>query len=196
MRACAETVWGTDSLQGRRIAIQGFGNVASSLAAYLLDAGAELIVTDIHQAALRQAKQLPRTTTVAVETIYDTACDIFAPCALGGVLNHDTIPRLRCSVICGAANNQLAEAGDADLLTSRSILYAPDYIANAGGVTNVFYELERPYNRDAALAKTARIYNTMKTVLDFSSTLGLSTAAAADKMAEDRLGKVKAARNR
>ena len=187
MRACAEAVWGNDSLDGRRVAIQGFGNAASSLASHLVEAGAELIVTDIHDDALQRAADLPRTSLVTPDAIYDAECDVFAPCALGGVLNEATLPRLRCQVICGAANNQLSTPEDAHRLTKRGIVYAPDFIANAGGVTNVYFELGQPYDREAARAKTASIHETMQRVLAIADAEGVTTAEAANRLAEERL---------
>ena len=187
MRACAESVWGSDTLRDRRIAIQGFGNVATSLAHHLADAGAELIVTDVYDEARQRAALLPRTATVDADAIYDVECDVFAPCALGGVLSEATIPRLKCAIVCGAANNQLATPQDADRLAARNILYAPDYIANAGGVTNVYFELGGPYDRGAAMAKTAEIHATMTRVIETARRQCVTTAAAADCIAEARL---------
>lgn len=194
MRACAEAVWGSGSLRGKRVAVQGFGNAAASLARYLVEAGAELIVTDLYEEAKQRAAQLPRTEIVDAGAIYDVECDVFAPCALGGVLSEATIPRLKCAVVCGAANNQLAAPQDAERLTAREVLYAPDYIANAGGVTNVYFELGRAYDRDAALAKTAEIYDTMKRVIETAHRQGATTAAAADCIAEARLRAARASR--
>ena len=193
MRACAEAAWGSDSLKGRRVAIQGFGNAASSLAAHLVEAGADLVVTDIHDDALQRATSLPRTSIVPPDAIYDAECDVFAPCALGGVLNEATLPRLRCAVVCGAANNQLAAPEDALRLAERGIVYAPDFIANAGGVTNVYFEIGHPYDREQARAHTATIYGTMQRVLAIASADGVTTAEAANRLAEERLAAARAA---
>ena len=187
MRACAEAAWGSDSLEGRRVAIQGFGNAASSLAAHLVEAGAELIVTDIHDDALQRAAGLPCTSLVSPDAIYDVECDVFAPCALGGTLNEATLPRLRCDVICGAANNQLATPEDAQRLVERGIVYAPDFIANAGGVTNVYFEIGQPYDREGARAHTATIYENMQRILAIADAEGITTAEAANRLAEERL---------
>ena len=187
MRACAEAAWGNDSLEGRRVAVQGFGNAASSLAAHLLEVGAELIVTDIHDDALQRAAGLPCTSLVSPDAIYDADCDVFAPCALGGVLNAATLPRLRCQVVCGAANNQLATPEDARRLVKRGIVYAPDFIANAGGVTNVYFEIGQPYDREGARAHTATIHETMQRVLTIADAEGVTTAEAANHLAEERL---------
>ncbi len=187
MRACAQEVWGDPSLEGKTVAMQGFGNVATSLADHLLKAGAKLVVTDIDEGAKKRAAALDGVTVVDTEAIFDVECDVFAPCALGGTMNQLTIPRLRCSIVCGPANNQIAEEQDDNLLQQRGILYAPDYIVNAGGVTNVSYELGRQYSRDAAMAKTGEIFDTMRRVIEESKTRGITTAEAADLIAEQRL---------
>ncbi len=194
MRACAEARWGTDSLEGRTVAIQGFGNVATALAGHLTDAGAKLIVTDIDEAKRSRAAELRNATVVAPDEILGAECDILSPCALGAVLNEESIAQLRCEVVCGAANNQLKEAADGDRLRERGILYAPDYVVNAGGVINVSYERGGVYNADAALAKTARIHDTMAQVIAASAEQGISTAAAADAMAEELIAAVRSVR--
>jgi len=187
MRACAEATWGSDSLAGRRVAIQGFGNVASSLATYLLEAGARLIVTDIHEGPRAKAAELRGVEVVAPEVIYDAEADIFAPCALGGTLNEDTIPRLRAPIVCGAANNQLRDPADARRLKDRGVVYAPDYIVNAGGVINVYFELAGSYDRGRAMAKATEIHDTTALVLRRSHDEGITTVQAADALAEQRI---------
>ena len=186
MRACAEATWGSDSLEGRTVAIQGFGNVATSLAGHLTSAGAKLVVADINEDARKRAASIG-VSLVEPDAIASVECDIFAPCALGGVLNEESIAKLRCPIVCGAANNQLAADEDAERLRERGILYAPDYIVNAGGVINVYYELAGGYRREAALAKAAQIYETTKRVIRVSQDQGLTTAEAADAIAEARL---------
>ena len=187
MRACAEATWGSDSLEGRTVAMQGFGNVAASLAVHVKEAGAKLVVTDINDAALAKAEAMGVAAIVEPDAIFDVECDIFAPCALGGSLNSGTIPRLRSPVVCGAANNQLADDHSAKLLRKRGILYAPDFIVNAGGVINVYFELGRTYDRDAAMEKTAHIYDTMGRVIATSKREDITTAEAANHIAEERL---------
>ena len=132
MKACANEKWGSDSLEGKIVAIQGFGNVATNLSAHLIKEGAQLVVTDIYEEAMERAKGLGAT-IVGPDEIYDVQCDIFSPNALGGILNDETIPRLKCGIVAGGANNQLREPGNAEALVRRDILYAPDYIINAGG---------------------------------------------------------------
>jgi leucine dehydrogenase len=191
MRACAQEVWGDPSLEGKTVAMQGYGNVATSLADYLLKTGAKLVVTDINEDARNRAAALDGVTVVEPDAIFDAECDIFAPCALGGAMNEQSIPRLKCAIVCGPANNQLAERQDDNHLQQRGILYAPDYIVNSGGVTNVYYELGREYSRDAAMAKTSEIFDAVTQVIDESKSQGITTADAADRIAEKRLESVR-----
>ena len=187
MRACAEDAWGTDSLEGRTVAMQGFGNVASSLAGHLSGAGARLVVTDIDPGARERAAAIEGVRVVDSDAIYDVECDIFAPCALGGVLNEQSIPKLRCAIVCGAANNQMATDQDDNRLDDRGILYAPDFIANAAGVINVYYEYAGDYQEEVAMEKAGQIYATTKQVIATSRERGITTAEAADAVAEARL---------
>jgi len=191
MKACANEVWGSDSLEGKKVAMQGFGKVATYTAQHLLTEGAKLVVTDIYEGALERARALGLN-VVAPEEIYDVNCDIFSPCALGGVLNHDTIPRLKCRVVAGGANNQLLDDGAGLELHHRGILYAPDYIINAGGVINVSAEIGMPYNPERAREKTERIYEIMGRVIEISKQEEIPTGQAADRLAEERLASVQA----
>ena len=195
MRAAARMTWNTDSLEGRTVALQGYGNVATSLGGHLLEAGARLVVTDIREERRQAAQALgDRVHVVPREEIFGVECDVFAPCALGGVLNDVTIPQLRCAIVCGGANNQLAAGQDADRLAMRGILYAPDYVANAGGVINVYYELGRAYAAEAAMEKAGQIYDTMLQVLQAAAAQGVTPAQAADAIAEERLASVRRVR--
>ena len=187
MKACAMDIWGTDSLEGRTIAIQGFGKVASKLAHHLLEEKARLIVTDISQAALDRAGEQDLEVVEDSSAIYEAECDVFAPCALGGILNDETIPRLKCKVVAGSANNQLLEDRHGAMLQKRGILYAPDYILNAGGVINISLEMGQPYDEEAATEKVARIYDTVNRVIYLARTNGITTAQAADRLAEERI---------
>jgi leucine dehydrogenase len=187
MRACARQTWGSDSLFGRTVALQGFGHVASYLAEHLLKDGAQLIVTDINKEALDRAQRLEGVTVVAPENIYDTHCDIFSPNALGGILNKDTIPLLKCEVICGGANNQLWGEQDAKRIEARGILYAPDYVVNAGGIINISVEMQGSYEPERAREKTLHIYDTLEEVIIVARQRGITTAEAADHIAEKRL---------
>ncbi len=196
MRACAKEAWGSDSLAGRVVAIQGFGHTATALVENLLkeEEGVKFIVTDINEESLARARQYPGVQVVGPDDIFSAACDIFAPCALGGVLNSKTIPRLRCRIVCGSANNQLLEPEDADAIQKRGILYAPDYIVNAGGVINVSCEVGSTYSEDAAREKTARIYENTQRVIAIFKREGISTARAADHLAEERIAAIRKVR--
>lgn len=191
MKACAREVWGSDSLRDKKVAIQGFGKVATYTAQHLLKEGAQLVVTDIYESALERARTLGFK-VVAPEEIYDVDCDIFSPCALGGMLNCNTIPRLKCRMVAGGANNQLLTDEDGVELHRRGILYAPDYIINAGGIINVAAEIRMPYNTKWAREKTQRIYEIIGRVIDISKQEEIPTSQAADRLAEERLASVQA----
>ena len=193
MKACAKAIWGTDRLSDRTVAMQGFGKVAYYTAKHLLKEGANLIATDIYEAQLEKARELGAT-VVAPDEIYDVPCDIFSPCALGGVLNSRTIPRLNCRIVAGGANNQLLTEEDGGELHRRGILYAPDYIINAGGVINIACEIGGTYNPQRAIEMTTGIYDTMEQVLHIASTEEIPTAQAADRLAEERINSVRKVR--
>ena len=148
------------------------------------------MVSDIYTGALETAREMGAT-VVEPDGIYDVTCDIFSPCALGGTLNDRTIPRLRCSVVAGGANNQLLTDEDGAELHRRGILYAPDYIINAGGIINVSCELGSGYSVERATEMTERIYETMERTLHVSSRDEIPTAQAADRMAEERISSVR-----
>ena len=193
MKACAREIWGTDSLRGKRVAMQGFGKVAYHTAQRLLEEDAQVVVTDVYSGALDKARDMGLE-VVAPEDIYDVRCDIFSPCALGGVINGDTIPRLGCQVVAGGANNQLLTDADGEELHRRGILYAPDYVVNAGGIINVSAEVGMAYNEDLAREKTERIYEVMERVIHTSKREEIPTFMAADRLAEDRLASVRGVR--
>ena len=193
IKACAGDAWGSDSLRGRTISMQGFGKVASNTAIHLLDEDARVIATDISEDALGRAKSMG-IHVVGAEEIFDTPCDIFAPCALGGVINQDSIQRLSCRIVAGGANNQLATEADGDELQRRGITYAPDFLINAGGVINVSTEIGQPYNPDRARQQTERIYEQMSAVLMTARAKEISTASAAKLLAESRLADVRRVR--
>ena len=194
IKACAKEVWGSDSLRGKKIAIQGFGKVAFNTVHHLLKEDAHITVTDVYDDALDRARDMGLK-VVPPEKIYDVDCDIFSPCALGGVINGDTIPRLTARVVAGGANNQLLTDADGDELQRRGILYAPDYVINAGGIINLSAEIGMPYNPDRAREKTERIYDTMARIIQISKREEIATAQVADRMAEDRLASVRAVRS-
>ena len=193
MKACAKAVWGSDSLRGRRVAMQGFGKVGTQAARHLLDEGAHLVATALHDSTLRKARSMGAE-VVAPEEIYDVDCDIFSPCALGGVINRDTIPRLTCRIVAGAANNQLATAADGEELHRRGILYAPDFVINAGGIINLSVEVGRSYDPEVARRKTEGIYEVVERVIQVSGHEGMPTTWAANRLAEDRLAAARSAR--
>ena len=190
MKACAKAAWGSDSLAGSTVAMQGFGKVARYTARHLLEEGASLVATDISKEAMSKAADMGAT-VVGSDDIYDVACDIFSPCALGGVLNSRTIPRLKCRVVAGGANNQLLDNEAGTELHRRGILYAPDYIINAGGIINVSCEMNGSYSLARATEMTERIYETMERVLHISSRDEVPTAQAADRLAEERIRSVR-----
>jgi leucine dehydrogenase len=189
MKACAKEVWGTDSLQGRKIAMQGFGKVGFNTAHHLLKEEAQVVVSDVFEASLERARQMGLK-TVSPESIYDVECDIFSPNALGGVLNSSTMPRLKCRVVAGGANNQLESEADGEELHRRGILYAPDYVINAGGIINISAEIGMPYNPERAREKTERIYDIMSRVIAISKREEIPTAQSADRLAEERIAAV------
>ncbi|AJY76023.1 Leu/Phe/Val dehydrogenase [Paenibacillus beijingensis] len=194
MKAAAKEAFGFDSLAGKTIAVQGVGNVAFNLCRYLHEEGAYLIVTDINNEAVRQAVEKFRAVAVDPEDIYDVHCDIYAPCALGGTINDETIPRLKAKVVAGSANNQLKEARHGDRLHKMGIVYAPDYVINAGGVINIADELNG-YNKDRAFKKIGEIYGTLNRIFDISRAEGIPPHAAADRLAEQRIDQLRHARS-
>lgn len=186
MKATAKAAFGTDSLAGKTIAVQGVGTVAYHLCKHLHEEGAKLIVTDINKAAVERAVAGFQATAVAPDDIYRVECDIFSPCALGGIINDETIPLLKAKAIAGSANNQLLENRHGDLLHEKGIIYAPDYVINSGGVINVADELQG-YNRERVFKKVEGIYDILTTVFSVSQKEDMPTYLAADKMAEDRI---------
>ncbi|MFC4149067.1 Glu/Leu/Phe/Val dehydrogenase [Micromonospora mangrovi] len=191
MRAAAEHVWGTPSLTGRRVGVAGLGKVGKYLTGHLLEDGAEVVATDVNPKALEWV----RTTHPQVELVDDAAAlvasdiDVYAPCALGGALNDDTVPVLRAKVVTGAANNQLAHAGIEKILADRGILYTPDYVVNAGGVIQVADEIEG-FNFDRAKLRATRIFDTTREILHLADDEGVPPAVAADRLAERRMAEV------
>ncbi|GAB5390334.1 MAG: Glu/Leu/Phe/Val dehydrogenase dimerization domain-containing protein [Alphaproteobacteria bacterium] len=175
----------TDSLKGVRVAVQGLGNVGYHLCKLLHAEGAVLFVSDINAESVNRVVTEFGATAVLPEAIHAADVDVFAPCALGGILNDQSIEELKAGVICGAANNQLAEARHGIALMERGITYAPDYLVNAGGLINVFFE-GPSYNRDIALAKVDEIGATLAEVFDRARAEGIATSDAADRVAESR----------
>jgi len=187
IRACSNEVWGTSSLKGKLVAVQGFGKVANYMVNHILEDGGKVIVTDVNKDALARAKAQGIDVIEDTSKIYDIDCDIFSPCALGGVLNDETIPRIKSKIIAGCANNQLLREDHAVDIQKKGILYAPDYIINAGGVINISMEFGRTYLEKDAVQKTSAIYDTMKTIIQIVAEKGISTATAANQLAEQRI---------
>jgi leucine dehydrogenase len=192
MKAAAFTQFGDASLQGRSVAIQGLGSVGFYLASYLKDEGARIFGADIDPEATVRAREELGVEIVPTGEILEVDCDVVAPCALGAVLNERSIPRLRCRIVAGGANNQLAdEARDGSALHERGILYAPDYVINAGGLINVYNELIG-YKRETAMRMARGLYaNTMR-VFEMARTESIPSFQAAGRVAEERIARVKA----
>lgn len=190
MKAAVKEAFGDDSLNGKKIAVQGVGNVAFKLCKHLHREGAELIVTDINQDAVQKAVESFGAIAVEPDEIYDVECYVYAPCALGATLNDDTIPRLKAKVIAGSANNQLASERHGELIYNKGIIYAPDYVINSGGVINVADEL-MGYNQTRAMQKVETIYESLLQVFEISKRDKIPTNLAADRMAEERISAAK-----
>ncbi len=189
IRATAAHVWGTDDLNGKTVAVQGVGKVGSVLVDHLIEAGCDVYVTDVDEQQISAVKEEYDVQVVAPEEIYDVDCDIFAPCAMGGILNEDTIDRLQCKVIAGAANNQLADEQVGRQLHRRGVLYAPDYIINAGGLLQVADEMQG-FNRDRVMRKTAGLYDLLLECFSRAEQDDVPPFVAADKMVWERIEKL------
>lgn len=166
MQACRKHLYGSDSIRGKTVAVHGVGSVGYHLCKHLYDEGAKLIVTDIVQSKINRVIEEFGAIYVSPEDIYSVDCDIYAPCAMGATINDKTIPLLKAQIVCGGANNVLAHRTHGQALQDRNILYAPDYLANAGGVINVCFELSRDgYNKEAAFRDVDYIYYRMLDIL-------------------------------
>ncbi|HLG22058.1 MAG TPA: Glu/Leu/Phe/Val dehydrogenase dimerization domain-containing protein [Candidatus Manganitrophaceae bacterium] len=188
MRACLEEVFGSGSFQGKKVAIQGMGKVGYALAELLHQAGAKLYISDMDPERVAMGTRAFSADPLLGHEIYRVECDIYAPCALGGSLNERTIPRLSCPIVAGSANNQLETPQAALLLEERKILYAPDYVINAGGLINISDELTG-YSKERATQKIERIYDRLKAVFALAKKESISTSEAADRLARERLEK-------
>jgi len=186
LRAVATELWDDPSLAGRRFAVQGVGKVGYALVRHLIEAGAEAVVADVHPEHAERAAADFGVEVVDPVKIHAIACDVFVPCALGGVLNDETIPELRCAAVAGAANNQLLMPAHADVLHEAGILYAPDFIINAGGVINVADELNG-YDERRARLRIEGIFGNVRRVLETARKEGITPARAASRVAEERI---------
>jgi leucine dehydrogenase len=190
MKAGAQAVFGTNDLAGRRVLVQGIGNVGSYLIDHLISEGAKVFISDIYDPAIEALmKKYQGLTVVNPSLVAEADVDIYAPCALGGTLNSESIPLLRCSLVAGGANNQLAEESDMQRLMDRSIAYAPDFVINAGGLINVYAEI-KGFNRDWAMEQTRNIYQQTLSIFEQASNEKLSTNKAAIQLAQKRLSSV------
>jgi leucine dehydrogenase len=186
IQASAKERWGSDDLTGKSVSIQGCGHVGYYLAKELHESGAKLIVTDIDQERVRSIVNEFGARAVAPDEIYAVTADVFAPCALGGVINDTTVPQLKVAVVSGAANNVLLEERHGTALEKRGILYAPDYVANAGGVINVYSEIAG-WDAARAFRKADEIYDTILKVFKIAKDDRVPTYVAADRLAEQRI---------
>jgi leucine dehydrogenase len=190
VQASANRKWGSDTLEGKTVAIQGCGSVGSYLAKELHEAGAKLIVSDIDASKAEKVSRMTGAKIVKGTAIFSADADIFSPCALGGIINDKTIPKLKVQIVVGGANNQLLEERHGDELQKRGILYAPDYVANAGGVINVYGEISG-WDAQRALDTADDIYDTILKVFDIAEAKHIPTYEAADRLAELRLAEAK-----
>jgi leucine dehydrogenase len=190
MRAAAEEAFGSQDLAGKHVVIQGVGAVGGRLAVLLKEKGVQVTISDINAERVDELCSEHGFVHVDDEEHLDVECDIYAPCARGAGINNGTIPRLRCKVIAGCANNQLLEFENAEILREKGILYAPDYVINAGGIINVSIELlDGGYDEEAAMAKIENIYFNLKKVFEISREEGVPTNVAALRLAEQRLAR-------
>lgn len=185
LKAAAQYRLGRTSLQGLKVAIQGVGNVGFRLAKYLHDEGAELVVSDIFADNTERALKELGAQVVTGDDIFDQDVDVFAPCALGAILNDDSINRLKATVVAGAANNQLAEERHGDMLRAREILYAPDYVINAGGIIDVYYQ-RTGGSTEQLNTHVEGIGNTLVEIFDRAAQTATATGIVANKIAEER----------
>jgi leucine dehydrogenase len=190
IKACAKEQFGSDSLSGKTIAVQGVGHVGEYLVKHLTEENANVVITDIHEETLLRVSKQYGVKVVAPNEIYDVPMDIYAPCALGATINDDTLGRLSCSIIAGAANNQLQDEQRHGLeLMNRGIIYAPDYTINAGGVINCFSEVEG-LSSEWAHGKAGEIYTTILNIIKRSKEVNIPTYQIANKIAEERIAAV------
>jgi len=188
MKAAANEKWGSDSLKGKKVSVQGIGNVGIHLVKHLTDDEAKVYITDINEARLKEVAKEYKAEVVSLDGIYDLDVDIYAPCALGATVNNDTLKRLKCSVIAGSANNQLAdEKVQGEALVKQGIIYAPDFVINSGGLINVYAELGGSYNKQRAMQHADKIYDITKEIFKLAKQENIATYLAANMVAEKRI---------
>jgi valine dehydrogenase (NAD+) len=191
MRAAAEHVWGTSTLDGRTVGVEGVGKVGHRLVDHLIEAGAQAVICDVDPAAVDRVRTKHPGVVVAPDrdSLLASDIDVFSPCALGGAVNDENVGLLNARIICGGANNQLAHTGIEKLLADRGVVYAPDYVVNSGGVIQVADELDG-FNFERAKAKAAQIFDTTKKILVMASEEDVPPVVAADRLAERRMSEV------
>ncbi len=190
IKSAAKERWGNDSLSGKKVIVQGVGHVGEYVVKHLTKEGAKVYVNDIYEDRVKHIVNEYKVEAIATDKLYDLDADIYAPCALGATVNDETLSRLKCSIIAGAANNQLAdEKIHGEAVTKKGILYAPDFVINAGGLINVYSELSG-YNRDRAMAQAENIYNTLLSIYKTAKDENIPTYLAANKLAEKRIADV------
>lgn len=187
MKASAKYKWGSDDLSGKRVVVQGIGHVGENLVKHLTEEGATVIINDINEARLQEVADQYGAEIVMGDAIYDVPMDIYAPCALGATVNDNTLSRLSCEIIAGAANNQLEDEQKHGMqVREMNVVYAPDFLINAGGLINVYSELHG-YDREQALERTRKIYDTTLEILTKAEQESITTHEAALRMAEQRI---------
>ncbi len=190
MKAAAKKAYGTDSLAGKKVMVQGVGSVGYNLVGYLSKEDAKVTVADIYEPSVQKVVKDFKAEVVHVNDVYDADMDIYAPCALGATINDETLKKLKCSVIAGAANNQLAkESVHGQAVKDAGMLYAPDYVINSGGIINCYWELQG-YNREAAISQTEGIFDTTMNIFNKSDQENTPTYLAANRIAEERIAAI------
>jgi len=192
IRAAVAHKLGRDDLAGVRIAVQGLGHVGMILCRHLAEAGAKLVVSDLRDDVVRNAQRDYGATATSLDAIYAQDVDVFAPCALGATINDDTIGRFKATIVAGSANNQLAEDRHGDALAAAGILYAPDYVINAGGIINISHE-GTTYDKTTAFNHCAEIHNTLARLFQRADAEGIAPNRMADRMAEERIAQARKA---
>lgn len=188
MKASAKKVYGSESLEGKKVALQGVGHVGEYLLKHLIEEKAEVTVSDFYEDRVKEVVNQYGVKAVAKEDIYDVDMDIYAPCALGATVNDDTLSRLKCAIIAGAANNQLEdEQKHAEACKAQGILYAPDFLINSGGIINVYYEIIGNYSRKRSFEHTERVYDYTEKILELAAKENINTHQAALNMAQERI---------
>jgi leucine dehydrogenase len=191
MKAAARKAFANDSLEGKRIAVQGVGQVGMYLVDHLTKENAKVFITDIDEVKLKAVSQKTGAEVVSMDEIYDLDVDIYAPCALGATINDDTIRRLKCGIVAGAANNQLAdEVRHGEMLKDQGVTYAPDFLINAGGLINVYEEYLGNYSQERAYSTAEKIYDTCLNILNVAEDRNITPHEAAKIMAEERINEI------